>query len=586
MPDFAKITEQREIDDLIRVANTPRYIWIHRPILVHGRSEDGKACPCCGSEKASIAERREHIDVLIDRYTGQRRSLHRQRTKRAERRWHEFASTAEKVEMPLRCYDKQLPLVLNRKWKILFAFGGNRSGKSQSMVEWLIDQWLLHGRRGARFWWVAPTREKTRVGVIKLVEGEVTDRRQAPAIHPLLVASYPRKVTDSDQAIRLIDGSAIELKYAGRDGKNLQGDAAIAVGVDEGCAIPHEINFTILLNRLLDSGGQLMVATTPRAGHWLQEHNKRAKPIEEAANDANYDGTVAANLSCYDNPWISKEEIDKTIEALGGPEDPRVKREVFGMWVAEGMKLWPHFSHARHIVEWPSRDVSRYGYTDITHLVCADSFMGHTEATRIPFFLGQDFNYRPFSTAVLRVIVENGKDTTNPANWILYVEDEVIRNARTSDDFCEWLAGRAGSMNGRGLSKTYFAGAHVFADKTGLHQGGTHGGDRTTPDINIMRAAGFVVRPPRYIKGKPSNPPRQTRIGFLNHLMHANRLRINGTRCPKGVEALDNEIRNAKGDTQKTPGSYADKLSGITDAIGYGAYGAMWSQANPEESAA
>lgn len=579
---FSKNTDEAEVDKILTLVNTPRMLWVHRPVYVHEKAPDGntEACPCCGSKRSRIVEKKEHLDVLIDRFSGKRKPLHKQKDKK---RWWDFAAKAKRIDMPIRCYRKQRNVILDKTHKIICVFGGNRSGKTQAAAEWLVDQWLERGGKGAKFWWVAPSRAQTQIGVNKLVRGEITDRAIKPLIHPLLVVSYPDKETSTDQAIRLIDGSIIGLRYAGRSGDHLKGENIIAAVLDEGTAVKHEINWTILIARTMDSGGQVLTATTPVAGHWLKTYSDTAEDLERAANDADYDGAVVTNLSCYDNPWISPKEIDRMIAALGGKEDSRVKREVFGLWVAEGLPLWRHFKHTRHVVEWPGRDVNRHGYIDITDKVAQEAFYGYTESPHIPFFLGVDFNYRPFSVAVCKVLVARGESEVNPDNWILYIEDEIIRPAKSSDDFSEWLAKKAGSMHGRGLTNKYFAGSHAIPDGTGFHHSRSHSNDRQTADANVMEWAGFVVRPPETDKnGKPKNPGRLIRHGFMNHLMHTNRFIVNGTRCAQLINSLENEVADERGDTLKRSATKADRMSGITDAVGYAAYGAMYEHCRPD----
>ncbi len=115
-------------------------VWIHRPILVHeARPKHSRLCQCgCGSARAKSVREIEHIDLLIDRVEGTRKLLADQQGWNIGK-WHELASTAKKIDMPVRCYAKQLPLILDDTHKVIGLFGGVRSGKSTGLAEWFID---------------------------------------------------------------------------------------------------------------------------------------------------------------------------------------------------------------------------------------------------------------------------------------------------------------------------------------------------------------------------------------------------------------------------------------------------------------
>lgn len=580
MPEFATFQLARLTESIRAYVETPRFLCVRRPILVHAPSDEGKACYCCGSEHAKITEKHEHLDVLIDRIKGTRSVLQKLKDPDKIKRWHEIAETAKQIHSPARCTPQQYPILLDDQSKVIYAFGGNQSGKTTMGGEFLWDRCLAKGGKGAKALWCAPDREKTQVGVDKLVRGVKADRFVPPIIPPELVVSYPKDEHASDQVIRLVDGTGIDLRYCSRRGGNLKGVVSFANVLDEGTEVNHEINHTILVNRLLMTRGQMIVPTTPKKDHWLQAKDRECPTYAEVeARRAHGEDADAVKvvLSCRDNPWMPPGEVERTIRSLGGEDDPRVKREVLGLWVAEGTRLWRHFLPSKHTVEWTHRDVSRYGWQNVTPAIVREAFYGMTEQRDAQIIAGADFNYNPFSVAVCRIICRQDEDPRDPKNLVLYVEDCVLKRSNSTHDFAEWLGKQAGSWRGRGLKPSHFGGMHVVCDATGfytVHDRRVH----LSNDAEILRQNGFVVRASRYVGGSAVNPPRRVRIGFVNELLKDGRLLINAQRGQDIIDALENEIDDGTGDTKKTPGSAADRMSGITDALGYLAYAALYTR--------
>lgn len=264
----------RRYDDLkavIEAAEQPELIHIHRPIYVHKRSNNGAVCTCgCNSRRAYAYQELDHIDLLVNRITGTRKLRSEVQNKVG---WDELSEQALRLDCPIRAYDKQVDLLLNATAKVVAVFGGERAGKSSWLKEWLADKVFLYGGHGAEFWWVAFSREKTQIGVSMLARGYKPEpgRWVAPVLPREFVLSYPNKETETDQAIRCIEGSAVHMKHAGRRGANLKGTAPLAIAVDEGCEIVEKSNWDTILGRTMDSGGQVGFASTPVLTSWAKE---------------------------------------------------------------------------------------------------------------------------------------------------------------------------------------------------------------------------------------------------------------------------------------------------------------------------
>ncbi len=570
---MASFSQWKDIEAIARAVESarPRLIHIVREIWRHERSADRKLCPCkCGSRKAIRVEVRPHLQVLIDRVTGERRVRREHNAAAFDR----LAARADRIEMPFRCYQEQIAAVLDRKHKVIGLFGGNRSGKSEAAVHFLVDRWLEKGGKGAEFWWVSPKREQTTIGVGKLIKGERTDRFSRGAFHPSLVRSCPKSELSKPQHAVLVDGSKIAFKFAGKGGGNLKGRSAVAIVLDEGAEIQHEVNFTILVNRLMDSGGQIIVPTTPVAGHWLKRLNDEGVPYHALTPELEESGKiqrVTQTLSCLINAWTTDKDVQETIDSLGGPDDPRVKREVFGLWVASGNRMWRHWEPKRHMIEGLGRDPSDFGYINVTS-IATRHFL--PSGARCDVIAGWDCNDYPQSLVLAWVVVKPGQEQGDPANWILFVHAEIVKHA-TIVQWADYLSRKA--YKDRGRPEEWLRNLSIVADCNTTYPDTRVNRTGQGADAEVLRKRGFVVVPPAWTQdrpdkpSKPTNPGIRDRVGLIHRLMHEDKLKIHGD-CTKLLQAIEDQTCDDRGLPVKVPGQASDRLSGPADGFGYKAY--------------
>lgn len=558
--------------DRIEKGASARYFLVERPLLIHGpRPADSEAtlCKCCGSACAVIEEEREHIAVLFDRLSGDRK----RRTEDNAARFDAYVGKLERdgllkrIYHPARVHRTGLDAFLDRTTKIIGAFGGNRSGKSTLAYEKLVDEWLLEGTRGAKLMVVAPTRDMLfQISLEKLVKGEVTNRKAEPLLPPELVQYYPKSPQAPNQFIMMADGTRILLAYASGKGDNIKGLSARFAVVDEGTAIRHEINWTIICNRMMDTGGRVIVATTPVAGHWLRAHvyDRGARYGQWTPPEA--PSIRILELSCLNNPWIPQQAVEETIRDLGGPEDPRVKREVFGQWVTDGLMLWRHFSPGEHTFEGLRREADYYGLVDLTAKVVRSLFTeGATE-----WIGGMDFNNYPMSLLLCKVVCKPDADQSDPRQWILWVRDEMVKKTTIADfpDYLRWEGPKV-----RRMEKNAFAGLCIIGDANASYPDTRVNQLGKGADADFLIRAGFYVQPPAWTNlGEPKNPSIRDRVNLLHELMFTNRLRVHGSDCTKLMESILSQEAMNTGLPVKDPGKESDRLSGPTDALGYLAY--------------
>jgi hypothetical protein len=566
----ASFRQWKDIEDIYRAVREakPRLIHLVREIWLHDRAKDRSLCPCkCSSRHAHRVEIRQHLEVLIDRVTGVRRV----RRGHNHAAFDRIAAKAERIDMPIRCYAEQLPAILDRKHKCITVNGGNRAGKSEVGKEATGDRWAEYGGKGVCLWWVAPTREMTQIAVDKLVRGERTNRFARPLFPRALVRYYPKTELVKPQRIVLIDGSKIELKYAGR----LKGRSAIFINVDEACDVKDEANWTVIHGRTMDSGGQVMATTTPVAGHWLKKVVDIAIPYH-ALTDAMWADLAVQNvslqLSCLRNPWIPLHEVERSIAAKGGPSDPEVRREFFGEWIASGNRMWRHWDPKRHMIEGIGDEPHDFGWINVTSIAIRHFAPRGARNDKVG---GWDCNDFPQSLIHAYVAVADRADLGNPRKWAIMVTTEIVKKA-TIVKWGEFLAERAAIERGKPLS--WIVGLVIVGDANTCYEdtrGPSNKGQGT--DADVLRERGFVVVPPAWTESKPEkpakpkNPSIRDRCKELHKLMHEDRLKIHGD-CKKLLDAIESQTCDDRGLPLKVSGQASDRLSGPADALGYLVY--------------
>lgn len=489
------------------------------------------------------------LDLLLDPTEGIR--LLRDESNAAQ--FDELAKQAQQVHIPITCHELQIDPILDDSAKVVGMLAGNRAGKTEVLAARLVRAWIKRGGQGRIFWWVAPQRAQTQIAVQKLC----LDRgANPPLLPPVLWTYYPLNERASDQAIRMIDGSRIELHHASTNGDNLKGRLVQAAVIDEICAIRDETNWNTILARTMECNGTVAAASTPVRGHWA-----RAQIITAAGNSAD---TRSYQFSCFENPWAKRAYIERSIRAAGGHDDPIVRRDYYGEWSASDDALWPDYQPERHLVQdvdaLAIADLVRLriipaGYIDITDRVVAGVWKGHHGAEHV---IGQDFNVNPMTGVVCRVF----GDPLEPDTWGLYVFDEVQ------------VRGPVGRYADR--LKELYPGAPIACDASGAQTGAAAsqlaGSSAETP-IRILREHGFNAIPCNKRrtsdhKVKASNPSQIDSLNLCHRLFRRGRLLVS-KRCKATTLALDTQEAQPDGRIAKDPGRASDRLSAPTDAMRY-----------------
>lgn len=518
--------EDRLRDPLVHVSLT----W-----LVYGRSEDG--------ESPEFLREVPDLHVIIDRESGERIVW---RHDELDEDFHRLAGDAEHIPCRYTVHEGQLELIQDETHRVIGAFGSQRGGKSQAAALWTFRQWALKGGRGVVGWWIGPSHKLAQaIGVGKLVVGE----DEEPAIFPPeLVVRYPKKETDKDRHVVLIDGTSIRVDFASERGKggNLKGTGPRWVVLDEACEMEDIAIWRIVRGRVLKRGGlinQIFMPSTPMPGHWA--YSEVVVPVE-AGRKPNY---TFASLSMVDNVWVPLSEVEQAIEDMGGPDDPVCQREVFGRWTAAGNSLWYAFRPELHIK--PAAEVEG---EDVTELAIQVAFPG-TEA-RKDRVAGQDFNLYPCTTVIARVVLPPGAPD-HPAHYAVVVTDEFVTDGQGTEVHGHLLADQ-------------FPDLAIACDPSGAQEGVTKvKANESTTHAKDLAASGHDVRSCHYsYNGLPYHPPQIDSIRLVNHLFRHARLVVD-PKCRALIKSLIQQIATQKGTKYAPPGSKHDKLASSTDALRY-----------------
>lgn len=635
---MARREQWREMQDLGRVleaAKKSRFIWLHRPIYVHERApgvlprgfdiskfldfEDDELpsppdprklpkCPCgCDSRIARVVEAHKHLDVLIDRINGDR-WVFSHLSNEGKKRFAVACWYAEKITMPFRASRKQYDfhtLGGRKRPPVKCGFGGVRAGKSTVAGEEAADECLENGGRGAAIWVVAPTREKTQIILRKLTTGDVVGRglekrKVTPIFPPEIIRHFPESERAARQYIVLIDETKVYLKYGSRKGGNLKGESPQFVVIDELCEIIHESNYQQILDRLVEAGGGITAATTPEPGHWAEE-----TIFNQGQDVSEWDGecpVVHTTITALDNPWISPWNIRKLAKAKKNLQS--IERDFKGKWVGVGDRLWPEFDATIHTFTGAGWHPEDYGLDDITDVV-AGKFFDDTTAPHLKFVGGGDINLWPFSIPIGQIACPRGMDQSNPENWILLIQDAVIKRAKNIIEFSEFLATKAGAYS-RGQKPDFFAGMAIAVDPSSAHENWNmaqiHGINESSTLAQEMRRKGFDCRPCNTTwKGKPKNPSLIDSINLVHRLLEDRvklpqgttamggrtelpRLMVHRHRAEDVKKSFETQERTARGTPKKHTNAH-DRTSGPTDGVRYLAWALLYDETYGDEPA-
>lgn len=567
-------------------------LHVQRNLLIHERTEDGTPCPCCGSREAVLVETLPWRDFLVDRFNGKTVHRHKQ-TPELQALYDERVATSPAIRsipanITVSRHQAEILTFTDdtgirpSTWWLAFA---HRWGKTSVAARWLDDQIWLYGGRNRECVWVSYELETCWMALATMFIGT----EETPAIvPPELIIQCPTSQKDKDWSVRLLNGTRVVWKHTKRKGApNMRGYRFFAAVWDEATATPsadaeeyhHQIEA-----RLLSDKGSLFVPTTPKHGHYIYPlaTGPGARTMDDARQalleEQKPPRDIRAEFSIYTNPWIDPAETDAKIESKGGKREPlsgewdmstltaKTKRDYFGLWTPEGELRFKSYRSDLHLTDSIVHfgRIDQAGYVDITPKIAAAIFRGHSSNPSIQLIGGCDFNVRPMSMAICKVLVRKGTVDTDPLNWILYVHDLVQQSYQPNTwDFAKYVKDEAHRWCQRGEDGKLYAQTHLVCDGTGF---GDYRGVKKTQDVKYLRDAGFICRAPDYEADNrtPKNPLRGPRFQTVNWLLDNKQILLNRSRTMELQNSFMNEI-----EAEKRSGDAQDRLSSATDALGY-----------------
>lgn len=541
MPEARVVAQEVRLESLERKILGTQLIYIRITRDLYEQGED--------KESAILVSSEPDIDLLIDPSDGHRLLRH-ELSAEGQEQFDELCLKAKEIHCPISHYAEQAPIIYDDDTKVIGVICGARAGKTHAMAMRLFRRWALRGGPFKYFWWVSPSWKQTEIGIKKIVGDGISNA----VFPPELILSFPDSQHVKDQTIRLIDGTVIELWIAHLRGGNLKGFSPMDIFVDELAEIRHRENWTVMVNRLTTNDGTICAVTTPVANHW-----SRADIVARAQR---MDDVKHVSISVFQNPWEKHSVINRLIETLGGHNDPVVRREFYGEWIATDRMLWPDWAPEKMLVQdadvWEISELVDQGYLPEGYIdVTARAASAYwPESKGADIIIGQDVNIFPCASVVLKVF----GDPRRPETWGVFVCDEVLTRGNIQNHCKE-------------LIDVGYEDAPVSIDATSA-QRGTHSNQGATGSSTNrleMRRFGFNCKACNYYKGKPSNPRQIDSLALCYRLMQAGRI-IVSRRCEKLIEAFENQEREQDGRISKEPGKETDKLSAPSDALRY----ALW----------
>ena len=209
---------------------------------------------------------------------------------------------------------------------------GMRFGKTEYGVKYLLDG--AGKRPGSKNWFIFPFAKQGR---------SVVWQRLINLIPKELIKGRPNKTL---MDIPLVNGSEIGVRGSDNE-ESLLGERLGRIVMDEAARQKAHVWEEILRSRLLDYRGEAMFITTPYGKNWFYKLYEYAK----SGVDPEW---AAFHFTTYDNPYISREELDK----LKATTPPRTwKRDYMAEVLEDEGLVYGEFSGSTHVFSHPDKYV-------------------------------------------------------------------------------------------------------------------------------------------------------------------------------------------------------------------------------------
>lgn len=375
--------------------------------------------------------------------------------------------------------------------------------KTQTGVYWALRQWMLRGGAGTIAWFLGPELDRAFVLVEKWCDGEPGN----PAVCPAeLILHRPYSKSEPDPVIRLIDGSAIQVRHA--DAKRMTARSTVWWLWTEAATTSDIKAYARARGRLVSSKGQGYLDAVPEPRNWVKTAIIDAAQSEaDEASQAERDGRSfhpsirVQQLGARRNPWVDESEaadFERDLKRI----DPRLaQREAGGEWVGDADLLFELDGSKVTFDIGPVTAASaldHLGFEDCTKQASLRWFTRPHD-----WIIATDVNGFPHTSLIGKMGCPKGKDPRVPKHW----------NAVFLDLMQVWgLDSEQAAIALRGHRNGRYAGAGVVMDATSAQtEHSATGALNSSKQIIPLRAftqAGFETRGPRYGKPRPDKPPR------------------------------------------------------------------------------
>lgn len=253
--------------------------------------------------------------------------------------------------------------------KVILALGGIRSGKTFWACVEALKQIYIDGKRPTLGWLVARTYpmsvilERMWKQLCLLPDGTNLIAKERVAERAYLMRPSKK---NPDNYYR------VEVKSAD-DPERLRGASIAWAVVDEAAMMDRNV-YHILLGRVLDSSGILILATTPLGRNWLE-----TDIIQKSYTDPRY---AVIRMPTDQNKYLKGEEIETLRKQYESVSSNKARQELGGEIVDFEGKVFDQFNPGTHIVKYPEMIDSRnvflgidWGYNDpfvCTFSTCID----------------------------------------------------------------------------------------------------------------------------------------------------------------------------------------------------------------------
>lgn len=225
-------------------------------------------------------------------------------------------SRIEHVRIPYVPHPGQR-LVHQSKARFRVLNTGRRWGKSNAAIWECFDAAISNPHKSV--WYIGPT------------------YKQSKPIWRLAKRKYPKRyikaIREVEKEIHLINDSIIEFKSADEpDGLRSVGEELILVVFDE-CSYLKPETWAIMRPALIDNRARALLISTPNGRNWFYDFWLRGQKTFEGAPNPRYNPEWESwKFSSYDNPHVSKEEIDTLIRE-GGLSPLEISREIYAEFI-------------------------------------------------------------------------------------------------------------------------------------------------------------------------------------------------------------------------------------------------------------